>query len=45
MRGREFFSNRHRVLEPSLAANRRTVPRPGGLSRLVDNALTIFEGL
>ena len=45
MRDREFFSNRHRALEPSPAASRRTVPRPRGLLRSVDNTLTAYKGL
>ena len=45
MRGREFFSNRHRALKPSPAANRRTVSRPEGLPESVDDALAVCEGL
>ena len=45
MRDREFFSNRHRALELSPAASRRTVPRPRGLLRSVDDALATYKGL
>ena len=45
IRGRKFFFNRYRALELSLAANRRTVSRPEGLSGLVDNTLTVFKDL
>ena len=45
MRDRDFFSNRHRALELSPAASRRTIPRPGGLLRLVDNTLAAYKGL
>ena len=45
MRDREFFSNRYRALELSLAASRRTVSRPEGLLGLVDTAPAVYKGL
>ena len=45
MRDREFFFNRNRALELSLAASRRTVSRPGGPLRSVDDAPATYKGL
>ena len=45
MRDREFFSNRHRALELSPAASRRTIPRPGGPLRSVDAAPAAYKDL
>ena len=44
-RGRGSVFNHYRALGLSLAASRRIAPRPGGLLRLVDSAITAFGGL